>query len=289
LTNRSSINYRFTTFNTDGFNTTTSNSLTIANSAPTATSLEITNPSDGVYILAGSERDYTLRMVGTDADGGSDISTIHGSLAFDDTHMLNISMSGGTVTFQEGGDYVREVENTVTTSGTNVTVDVVLVFSQTTPIVNNIDGYLKVTDSASNSSGWTAFNDIVSTMLYAEDGGGGGWVTPTEDEEEAIYPESESEPELLPAPEGLVIFTNNPELYSTEYLIESRNPLTNQYINAIPIPWQWTPAQKMIVIIGLPMTVIFLLSIIYKKREESKKRKRRKDAVFVNPILKAKY
>jgi len=68
---------------------------------------------------------------------------------------------------------------------------------------------------------------------------------------------SEEEPE---APEWFE------ESDDQEYLIEVENPVTGEMINLVPIPWDWTQAQKITVIWILWILVFLLLGAINEQR-----------------------
>jgi len=252
-----------------------------ANNAPTTSSASFTNLNDGRFILAGLEKEYALELVGYDSDGASDISTHQFALELINDNWINgtYDASSFSCSITAGSEYVNILQVSRTNSRLSQTVTISIRFAPSTPLTPFLDCWYQTTDSSSDVSGWTEYTDLAEIVLYEEGGGGGGgggWG-------------GGSTPSLPITPKQPIMITNEPEIFSEEYLIEVRNPITNQYINLFPIPWDWTEAQKLAVLWILLIIILLLVGAIYKMSKDSAKKRSKEEAKYLNPIIKVKY
>ncbi len=216
----------------------------IDNHSPESTSAQFINLDDNHYIYAGSDKSYTLSLTAYDEDGTSDISTITFILTLV-SGTIEGAYSGTGCDLTTGSDYAEITSYRTSTLSNYLTVEVDLKFFSNTPITPFLNANVTATDAASASDTGT-FSSIADLSLFSEDGEdgamGGG--------ENVLL---DLEGNLVDSFTGEVIESpSKPTVFTQEYLISARNPLNiAETINLIPIPWRWTQAQKMFMVVLL--------------------------------------
>ncbi len=238
-----------------------------SNTNPTTTSASFTDLHDGRFIFTGLESPYNLELVGSDADGGSTISSHEFALEIEGGYWINGTFTTSSAIITAGEDYAEIVDSSYSTVSQTQTANIKIMFYGNSPLDPFLDCWYRINDTSSGTSGWVEYTNLAEMILYDPDGGGGngGWSTPS------TLPVSGATEEEAGAEESVV----PPQ----EYLIQIPNPLNpDQPINLIPIPWKWTQAQKLAVIwillILILITIGYVLQQSQKRKAQKKKAKR---------------
>jgi len=225
------------------------------NDDPTVSNMRFTNLNDGTFIILGVDKTYNLRLSAVDTDGGSTISTQYFALRFGDSNVwINCTVHTGnsSIIITSGGDFISIEGVSVSSGSTSQLVDIGIRFNPSTPL-DTLNGWLNIEDSGGSSSGWFEFSDLASFVVYEEGGGGGsgsssrGFEPPPVEDDEI----SDFEPE-------------------EQFLIQIGD------LNLIPIPSDWTRAQRYTALFILWILLLLILGAIAKRLNDSVKVRRRK-------------